>query len=635
MTDKDLLDEIEKEFGSHAPTSADDSGADDLDAFLADLKNTISAESRTDSAENNEPPKESVPITPSQKEKKQRAVREMEPKINPIKDSNQTIQPEKEPGRFTQFVIRHHVVINICLLCLCLALVGGIAAVILIQGNADPLEGKIMDNVFVAGVNVGGMTKEEAYDAVIKAIGTNYTEGIMNVEFGNSVLVLAPSQTRPVLQVEGAVEEAYTCGRTGSNSQRQQEFRDAQFNSKVISLEPYLSLNTDYIRSAVSGFVDGFSGEYIPSGYALEGEMPALNADDFDKTASCQTLVIQTGNPGSSFDVDGICNAVLEGYYLNQFDIQVPDKYLPDFPEPLDIDAIYQQLHVDAVEAVQDPVSGDVTPGSCGYTFDLAEARSKLEAAGYGQEISIPLEYIIPEKLDINGSFTETLSTYSTPVSSNEAYNQNMKLLCKQLDGLILEPGDSFSFDTFFESRTEKNGYQLAPRHGDICAEEEVGGGADQVATTLYVAAMTADLTVNQKNTAEHTCSYTTKGTEITVSADWQDLKLYNSLKTAVKIRAKVTGKQVIIQMLSEEPLDYYIKLETKEGYSIAHGTTHVYKKATDGYTNGQTLVEGSDGCQIILQRVKYNKETDAEISRTTEYVQSLPQHTVIVTVTG
>lgn len=635
MTDKDLLDEIEKEFGSHAPTSADDSGADDLDAFLADLKNTISAESPTDSAENSESPKESAPIAPPKKEKPQRAARTKEPKIDSPQNSKKAGQPEKEPGSFTQFVIRHHVVINIFLLCLCLVLIGGIAAVILVQGNADPLEGKIMDNVFIAGTNVGGMTKEEAYNAVIEAIGTNYTEGIMNVELGSSVLVLAPSQTRPVLQVEGAVEEAYACGRTGSDSQRQQEFRDAQFNSKVISLEPYLSLNTDYIRSAVSGFVDGFSGEYSPSGYALEGEMPALNADDFDKTASCQTLVIQTGNPGSSFDVDGICNAVLEGYYLNQFGIQVPSQYLPDFPEPLDIDAIYQQLHVDAVEAVQDPVSGDVTPGSCGYTFDLAEARSKLEAAGYGQEISIPLEYIIPEKLDINGSFTETLSTYSTPVSSNEAYNQNMKLLCKQLDGLIMEPGDSFSFDTFFESRTEKNGYQLAPRHGDICAEEEVGGGADQVATTLYVAAMTADLTVNQKNTAEHTCSYTTKGTEITVSADWQDLKLYNSLKTAVKIRAKVTGKQVIIQMLSEEPLDYYIKLETKEGYSIAHGTTHVYKKATDGYTNGQTLVEGSDGCQIILQRVKYNKETDAEISRTTEYVQSHPQHTVIVTVTG
>ena len=635
MTDKDLLDEIEKEFGSHFSASTDDSGAEDLDVFLADLKLTISSEPQTSSAESNEDPKESAPIASPKKEKKQRAVREKEPKKSPEKDSSQTIQPEKEPGRFTQFVIRHHVVINICLLCLCLALVGAIAAVILFQGNADPLEGKIMDNVFVAGVNLGGMTKEEAYDAVIKSIGTNYTDRIMNVEFGNSVLVLAPSQTRPVLQVEGAVEEAYTCGRTGSNSQRQQEFRDAQYNSKVISLEPYMSLNTDYIRSAVTGFVDGFTGEYIPSGYALEGEMPSLNADDFDKTAPCQTLVIQTGNPGSHFDVDGICGAILEGYYTNQFDIQIPSKFLPDFPEPLNIDAIYQQLHVDAIEAIQDPASGNVTPGSCGYTFDLADARSQLEAAGYGQEISIPMEYIIPEKLDINGSFTETLSTYSTPVSSNEAYNQNMKLLCSQLDGLILEPGDSFSFDTFFQSRTEKNGYKLAPRHGDSCAEEDVGGGADQVATTLYVAAMTADLSVTQKNPAEHVCSYTAKGTEITVSADWQDLKLRNSLKTPVNIRAKVTSKQVVIQILSEEPLDYYIKLETKESYTIAHGTTHVYKKPDAGYTNNQTLVEGTDGAQIILQRVKYNKETNAEISRTTEYVQSLPQHTVIVSVTG
>lgn len=644
MTDQELLDEIEKEFGSHASASADDSSADDLDAFLADLKRTISADTPTDSAETkadfaeiNEPKKESAPLVPPKKEKKQRTARMKAPKTDSHsqKDSKKEVPPKKEPGRLTQFIIRHHTVVNISLLCLCLVLVGGIAAVFLIQGNSDPLGGKIMDNVFIAGTNVGGMTKNEAYDAVIEAIGTNYTEGIMNVNLGDSVLVLASSQTRPVLQVEGAIEEAYACGRTGSGSQRQQEFRDAQFNSKIISLEPYLNLNTDYIRNSVSGFVDDFSGEYIPSGYTLEGEMPALNADDFDKAAPCQTLVLQTGNPGSSFDVNGICNAVLEGYYQNQFDIQVPSEYLPEFPESLDIDAIYQQLHVDAVEAVQDPVSGNVTPGSCGYSFNLADARSKLEVAGYGQEIAIALEYIIPEKLDSNGSFTETLSTYSTPVSSNDAYNQNMKLLCKQLDGLILEPGDIFSFNTFFNNRTVENGYQLAPRHGDICAEEEVGGGADQVATTLYVAAMTADLKVNQKNIAEHTCSYTAKGTEISVNANWQDLKLSNPLKTAVKIRAKVTGKQVAIQVLSEEALDYYVQLETKEGASIAHGTNHAYKKAADGYTTGQTLVEGTDGCQVVLQLVKYSKETGAEISRTTESVQSRPQHTVIVVLTN
>ena len=72
MTDKELLDEIEKEFGSHSSASAESSIADDLDEFLADLKRTISAEPQTISAESSESPKESAPIAPPKKEKKQR-----------------------------------------------------------------------------------------------------------------------------------------------------------------------------------------------------------------------------------------------------------------------------------------------------------------------------------------------------------------------------------------------------------------------------------------------------------------------------------------------------------------------------------------------------------------------------------
>ena len=102
-----------------------------------------------------------------------------------------------------------------------------------------------------------------------------------------------------------------------------------------------------------------------------------------------------------------------------------------------------------------------------------------------------------------------------------------------------------------------------------------------------------------------------------------------------MKIRAKVTGQQVVIKVLSEEPLDYYIKLETKEGYTSAHGTTFVTKKAADGYSTGDVFAEGADGGQVTLQWVKYDKATDKELSRTTESVLVPPRHTIIVNVSG
>lgn len=635
MTDEELLEEIEREFGSHAPEKKNDS--DDLDAFLADLKQAIAP----DAAEEYKPKQSerdtSSPV-PSPKQKKQERAPKMDPPPKakqkkepapPKKAPKQPDRPQKEPSGFAKFIMRHQLPINISLLCLCLVLAAGIAAVLLYQGGSDPLGTQIMENVFVAGVDVGGMGREEALAAVNEAVGSNYTEGIMTVQLGSSSFVLAPSQTRPVLRIEGAIEEAYAYGRTGSTSQRQQDFRDAQYSPKIISLEPYLSLNTDYIRSAVSGFISGFAGEYAPSGYALEGEEPALDAEEFDSSAPCQTLVLSIGNPGSNFDLDGICNAILEGYYVNNFNVRIPSECLAEFPEELDIDAIYRQLHVDAVEAVDES-----TPGSCGYTFSLENARTMLDTANYGDTLSIPMEYVMPERLEFSGSFTETLSSFSTPVSAIADYNENMKLLCSQLDGLILQPGEKLSFNTSFP-HTEKNGFQKAPRHGDKCADVETGGGADQVATTLYMASMTAGLSAAEKHIADHVCDYTQKGTEISVSFNWQDLKISNTLDMPVKIRAKVTSQNVVIRILSEKPLDYYVKLETKEGYTSAHGTILVNKKAADGYTTGQVLAEGADGGQVTLNWVKYDKVTNQELSRTTESVQVPARHTMVVNVTG
>ena len=615
MNKKDRFNHAADQFDSFP--SGTDSSADEFDAFLSG----INLEFTSNFPANSEPEIQEMDF---------QGLGDSLPRTRKSQSAEKA--PEEAPPQgLGGFLVRHRRAINLLLLLVCLGLVIGIAALILFQRSADPLEGKIAENVYVAGINVGGMTKDEAVAAV--NAGISGSERTMVVQIGEKQLTLSSSQAGGTLNVQAAVDAAFSFGRTGSPSQRQKDSRNVPNAPVEISGAQYLSINTNYVRSTVSDFLEGFCGEYSPSGYFLEGERPALDAAGFDSTVPCQILVLETGTPGNQFDLEGICDAIYEGYCQNNFQVVIPQECLPQLPEKLDIDAIYQQLHVDAVEATE--VAGELLPGSCGYTFNLEEARSQLSSADYGQVISIPMEYVIPSQLDNNGTFTETLSSCSTPVSSNEAYNQNMTRLCQKLDGLVLEPGDAFSFDQFFKERSERDGYQKAPRHADCCAEEVVCGGMDQVATTLYVAAKTADLSIREKHLADHLCSYTTKGTELTVGSAWEDLKFSNAQKFPVKIRARVTDKQVIIQFLSEEAPASYIKLEIKEGYAIKHGTSFAPKKAADGFTNGQVLVEGVDGCQVTLNWIKYDKATDAELSRTSEYLESRPMNTVLVNIVG
>ena len=634
MADKhefDDFDSILKSIDSAADGAADDVNLDELLAqlsveFPADFGAQAPSQkareelsrAQADSAVEEAPKKPARPPkqkAPAAREQSKAAPREKKPAAPPA--------PPQESGGFLDTVSRHHKGINLVLAIIAVVLVAGIVAVVLWQTNSDPYGGKIVDNVRLAGVNVGGMTRQEAAEAVSAAVGSSYSSSDMTVVLGKEELILAASQTQPKLNIAQAVETAYAYARSGSTTQRQQEFKATQEAPVDIPLGSSLELNTDYIRSTVSNFLSGIASQYVPSGYSLEGSRPGLDADSFDASVPCQSLVLTIGNPGSDYDLAGILTSIAEAYSQRNFRDVVPAQYLPQEPEELDIDAIYSEVHVDAVEAVEGSGSDEGTPGSCGYTFSLEDARQQLSNASYGDVITIPMEYIVPQRLDNNGTFQYTLASFSTPVSSNEAYNQNMQLLCQQLNGVIIEAGKSFSFNTVLKDRTEANGFQLAPTHGDQCIEEEMAGGSDQVATTLYVAAMTSGMQLTERHNAPHVCPYTTMGTELSVSG-WKNLQFRNPLNGSIMIRAKVTDSQVIIRILSEQEVDYEIKLETNQLSTTQPKNVTVRKNISEGYKGQQVLTEGIEGGQISLTWVTYKKGTDTVIKKTGEYV-SLP----------
>ena len=114
-------------------------------------------------------------------------------------------------------------VIAICIL-IPILLLGAAACYFLMPGMGSIIDnGLILDNVTVAGVNVGGLSKEEATAKVNQALTDSLWKDTITVTVLDQQIALTPEITQVKLDVEAAVEAAYAFGRTGNSVQKKEE----------------------------------------------------------------------------------------------------------------------------------------------------------------------------------------------------------------------------------------------------------------------------------------------------------------------------------------------------------------------------------------------------------------------------
>ena len=534
-------------------------------------------------------------------------------------------------GSFAYWVHRHSKKIIALLVLLILVLIGVTAGLLYYSRNADPYDQKLLPNISIAGVNVGGMTRKEAVQAIQDTVGSSYSDNDMVIHLDEETLTLPAADTLALLNVENAVEAAYCIGREGTAEEQQQILRELQQQGKVISLLPYLGLDTGHIKAVLKNAVSDRNCSVTPSGYALEGQMPALAAEAFSESAPCQTLLLTVGAPGIQLDADSLYAAVLDAYNRREFHVYI-SAAVP--PEAIDLDAIHAALTIAPVEAVQDPETLEVTPGSCGYTFSLEDAKAALAQATYGETVSIPMEYVMPETLNIAVEYPQKLASYFSPICDNENYKSNIALACQYLDGYIVEPGNVFSLKGVVPPQTKANGFQFAPVHADYCLSEVRGGGLDQIASTLHVAAICAEMTILQRNTAHHACEYVLRGTEISVNGTSQDFRFRNTWDTPVQIRAKLTDDQLVISIYGQEETDYFCRVESESLSTLGFKNMQVKKEAGEGYNDQDVVRNGINGGAVQVYRVYVDRETNQEIKRVKElYVYLQPVDRLVAVV--
>ncbi|MGM9585039.1 MAG: VanW family protein [Faecousia sp.] len=527
-------------------------------------------------------------------------------------------EPEKpeRPQWMTQVLEFYHQNTKLVLAALCaLALMLIILVISLfVRSAGDPYGSKILSNVYIANVNVGGMTRKEAVAALNDAFGDSYSTEDMVIDLSGTELRLTPGDTGASLDADAAVEEAYAYGRTGTQEERDAACKASKTEPHNIAILPYLNLKTENIRAFLTDKAGNSDGTLVQTRYGLEGAEPELSADKFDKNAPCQTLVITMGKPGVGFDPEEVYNQVLDAFSMHVFLVTVEDVETLKDPDPIDLEKIYKEFYIEPVNAAINPSTGKTTPGSYGYGFDLEEARKLVDAADFGEEIRIPMEYIEPDILDADSFFTDTLGEYQTRATSSESRTNNLRLACQAIDGTVLDPGESLSFQNAIGQLTTGRGYKSASE--DFGMESTVGGGVAQVASTLYCAALLSDVTVTSRSNLELIPSYIGSGLDADTT-----LKLKNETGYPIRVNAQVSGGYVRISISGTETRDYYRMLgsEVVKTYPAEKEYVDYPYQNAQGYRDGDVIEEGRDGYQVKSYCVRYSRATDQKI--TSDYV--------------
>ncbi|MDL2237704.1 VanW family protein [Christensenellaceae bacterium OttesenSCG-928-K19] len=156
---------------------------------------------------------------------------------------------------------------------------------------------------------------------------------------------------------------------------------------------------------------------------------------------------------------------------------------------------------------------------------------------------------------------TVLIAEANTQMADDENRTTNIRLAADTLNGTVIGPGEKLSLNALLGQRTEEKGYVRADAFYDGTeSSNEMGGGVCQVATTLYNAALKADMSVERMRHS-FPPSYVGKGLDAMLNWDDKDLVVGNKTNYPIYIGAQIIGGMLNVKLYGQ-PVDFEINIE-------------------------------------------------------------------------
>ena len=408
-----------------------------------------------------------------------------------------------------------------------------------------------LPNVYLGGVYVGGMTKEQSIAALDEAKWDETRGGTLKVKLPEGVDFELDYLTAGAYEPkEEAVEAAIAYGHTADMFANLYTYARGMMESVDLCRTEF-TIDRGYVSAAVDKAVDEFETVTAGEAYTVNEEKSLI---EFLKGAGDLTL-----------DRKAICDKACEllltgGHELEWTEIE-GEPQMPDFA------AIEAMLSSEPANASYDPSKDEIIPEVKGVEFDAKAAEEQWKKAAVMEKFSVPITFIEPEITAESLKevlFRDKLGSCETWLWGSTANRiSNVRLACSRFNGKVLTPGERFSYNDIVGERTSDAGFKLAPTYNGTAHVDGLGGGICQVSSTLYNAVQYANLEVNERTCHTMLVGYLPAGLDATV--DWPDTNFVftNNSDYPVKIKASVddSGRKLTVEIWGTNPDGFHVEI--------------------------------------------------------------------------
>ena len=433
-------------------------------------------------------------------------------------------------------------------------------------------------NVIAKGVSINSIdlsycTKDEAKER----INNYYTEQLLNditLVYNDYKTFIKTSEIELNYDIDSAVDYAFSYGKNGNVFQDDYHILASLIKNKNIT--PVYTLNQELLTKFLNNISTELPGAIIESSHYIDGNK----------------LIITKGTPGNVVNIESTTNNIKSqltnlSYINNPITIEVKTQT----PKEINVEEIYKDIHKEPKDAyyTKDPYS--IFPSENGIDFKISIDEAKQLVQNSEAECEVPLKVLYPNvttNMIGQEAFPDLLGSFSTNYVSNPDRTTNLRLAANKINGTVLMPGEVFSYNGIVGERTISAGYKNAAIYQNGEVVDGLGGGICQISTTLYNAALFANLEMVELYNHQFVPSYVTAGRDATVVYGVKDFKFKNSRKYAIKITCSVSGGVAKFQIWGvKEPTEYDVSV-----YANVSRTAS-YIKATTYRTlklNGETV---------------------------------------------